>query len=294
MKKLALLMTASGALVLAACHSGTGKAADARPPIAHIDGQPVSAEALDAFSQAQAGGKNFADLPLEQRDQIVDSLLKLAVVAHEGEKQGLAKDSKTAAQLELVRMQVLARAAVTAHFKDAKPTDAELKAEYDSLVAKMPKEEFQASHILVDEEAKAKDLIAQLEKGAKFATLATANSKDTGSAAKGGDLGWFPPEQMVKPFSAAVALLKDGEYTHTAVQSQFGWHIILRTGARPTPPPPPFEQVKDQIAPSVEQKRVGQYVESLQKNTKIERHEIKVPAPVVEGAPVPAKVPETK
>lgn len=292
MKKFAILMTASGALVLSACHAGTGSAAaEAKPPIAHIDGQPLSAEALDLFVKAQ-GGKVFAELPPDQQEQVVDSLIKLAVVAREGEKQGLADSPETHAALELARMQVLARAAVQAHFKDQKPSDAELKTEYDSLVAQMPKEEFQASHILVDDEAKAKELIAQLEKGAKFADLATANSKDPGSAEKGGDLGWFPPEQMVKPFSAAVALLKDGEYTRTPVQSQFGWHVILRTGARPTPPPPAFEQVKDQIAPSVEQKRVGVYVDNLKKNTKVESHFKKAPA--VQGAPSPAPAPVEK
>ena len=161
MKKFAILMTASGALVLSACNAGTGTAAQAKPPIAHVDGQPVSAEALDIFVKAQ-GGKAFAELPGEQQEQVVDSLIKLAVVAREGEKQGLADDPETHAALELARMQVLARAAVQAHFKDAKPTDAELKAEYDSLVSKMPKEEYEASHILVDDEAKAKDLIAQL------------------------------------------------------------------------------------------------------------------------------------
>ena len=290
MKKIALLMTASGALVLSACHAGTGSAEAARPPIAHVDGQPVSAEALDIFVKAQ-GGKAFADIPPEQQKQVVESLIKLAVVAREGEKQGLANNPETHAALELARMQVLARAAIQGHFKDQKPTDAELKAEYDALVAKMPKEEFEASHILVDDEAKAKELIAQLEKGAKFADLAKANSKDPGSAAKGGDLGWFPPEQMVKPFSAAVAALKDGEYTHTPVQSQFGWHVILRSGVRPTAPPPAFETVKDQIAPSVEQKRVSQYVETLQKNTKVESHyqaPVALPAPATTPAPAPA------
>ena len=160
----------------------------------------------------------------------------------------------------------------------------------DALVAKMPKEEFQASHILVDDEAKAKELIAQIEKGAKFADLAKANSKDPGSAAKGGDLGWFPPEQMVKPFSEAVAALKDGEFTHAPVKSQFGWHIILRTGVRPTAPPPAFEAVKDQLSPSVEQKRVTQYVEALEKNTKVESH-YQAPAPAAAPAVAPAPAP---
>jgi len=283
MKKIALLMTASGALALSACQAGTSPADAPKPPIAHVDGQAVSAEALDIFVKAQ-GGKAFADLPPDQQKQVVDSLIKLAVVAREGEKQGLASKPEHRAALELARMQVLARAVIQSHFKDQKPTDEELKAEYDSLVAKLPKEEFQASHILVDDEAKARELIAQVEKGGKFADLAKANSKDPGSAEKGGDLGWFPPEQMVKPFSDAVAALKDGEFTREPVKSEFGWHVILRTGVRPTAPPPPFETVKDQLAPSVEQKRVTQYVDNLQKNTKVENH-YQAPAAIAPAAP---------
>ena len=79
MKKFAILMTASGALVLSACHAGTGSAAaQAKPPIAHVDGQPVSAEALDLFVKAQ-GGKAFAELPPAQQEQVAVSYTHLTL-----------------------------------------------------------------------------------------------------------------------------------------------------------------------------------------------------------------------
>ena len=99
----------------------------------------------------------------------------------------------------------------------AEPTEAELKAEYDARIAEAPKQEHHARHILVDDEAKAKDMIAQLDKGASFEQLAKDNSKD-GSATEGGDLGWFNPNQMVKPFSDALAAARDRQVHGNAGQ----------------------------------------------------------------------------
>ena len=71
----------------------------------------------------------------------------------------------------------------------------------------MKGKEYKASHILVDSEDKAKEVIAELKKGGKFAELAKAKSSDS-SAANGGDLGWFTPSMMVPPFAQAVAKME--------------------------------------------------------------------------------------
>ncbi len=84
-----------------------------------------------------------------------------------------------------------------------------------------------ARHILVDNEIAAITIIEKLKNGEDFATLAKAFSKDTGSGANGGDLGWFSSGAMVAEFeTAAFALEKSGDFTLTPVQSQFGFHII--------------------------------------------------------------------
>ena len=111
----------------------------------------------------------------------------------------------------------------------------------------MPKEEFKASHILVKDEQQAKGVIAQLGKGAKFEELAKKLSTDEGSKKQGGDLSWFTPDKMVKPFSDAVAGLKKGEYTKTPVQTQFGWHVIRLDDTRPLAPPV-YDAVKDRLS----------------------------------------------
>lgn len=105
-------------------------------------------------------------------------------------------------------------------------------------------EQVQASHILVDTEDEAKAIAAELEEGADFAELAKAKSKD-GSSQFGGDLGFFPYEQMVPEFSEAAFALEDGEISDI-VQSQFGYHIIKKTGSKP-PVIPTFEEKKEAI-----------------------------------------------
>ena len=87
---------------------------------------------------------------------------------------------------------------------------------------------------LSDEEAlnKANELIDQLNNGADFSELAQANSDDTGSAANGGDLGYFNKGQMVQEFEEAAYALGVNEYTKEPVKTTYGYHIILKTGEK--------------------------------------------------------------
>lgn len=115
-------------------------------------------------------------------------------------------------------------------------TDEAVQKAYDAAYAEFaPATEYHASHILVDDEAKARDLRARIEGGADFATLAQENSTD-GSAQGGGDLGWFGLGMMVPPFEAAVVAAEVGKVAGP-VQTEFGWHLILVTETRNTEKP---------------------------------------------------------
>ncbi|MDD4178713.1 MAG: peptidylprolyl isomerase [Candidatus Margulisbacteria bacterium] len=91
--------------------------------------------------------------------------------------------------------------------------------------------EIRASHILVPTEAEAKELLSKLKAGGDFAQLAKQYSKDTGSAKKGGDLGYFTTGMMVEPFEQTVLSLKPGQVSGI-VKTQFGYHIIKVTDSR--------------------------------------------------------------
>lgn len=149
-------------------------------------------------------------------------------------------------------------------------TEAAIKAEYDARIAAIPPAtEYNAAHILVDSEDKAKDLKAQLDAGADFAELAKANSTDTGSGAQGGDLGWFGTGMMVKPFEDAVVAAEVGKVT-APVQSDFGWHLILVKETRPAAPPA-LEELQDEIAQGLEEKAIEAKVEELTAAARIEK-----------------------
>lgn len=138
-------------------------------------------------------------------------------------------------------------------------TDEALQAAYDARFKDAaPQTEYNAAHILVADEAKAKELLAQLEAGADFAELAKTNSTDTGSGAVGGDLGWFGLGMMVKPFEEAVVAAELGKVAGP-VQSDFGFHLILvketRVAAQPT-----LDDIRDELATEIEQKAIEAHV----------------------------------
>jgi len=125
-------------------------------------------------------------------------------------------------------------------------TDAEVKARYDKEVAALPKqEEVHARHILVKTEDEAKEVIKELDAGKDFAAVAKEKSTDPNKS-DGGDLGYFQRGRMVKEFDDAAFSLPVGTYSKTPVKTDFGFHVIKVEDKRDAPPPP-FDQVKDQV-----------------------------------------------
>lgn len=140
---------------------------------------------------------------------------------------------------------VLSEALAEEAAEDTEVTDEEVRAFYDD-----NEDQFTqncAAHILVEDEATAQDLKAQLDAGADFATLAEENSTDTGSGAQGGDLGCQAPGTFVPEFEAAIESAEEGEVTDP-VQTQFGYHLILVNSKGLQP----FEDVEAQIRTQLE------------------------------------------
>ena len=130
-------------------------------------------------------------------------------MGEEAAKQGLDKSGDTVYLLELTRLNVLQQAVQERYLKDRKPTEQELRAEYETQIAAMPKTEYHARHILVATEPFAQKIVERLDKGEKFEVLAKAESMDS-SKNNGGDLGWFTPDRMVPEFSGAVVRAQGG------------------------------------------------------------------------------------
>jgi peptidyl-prolyl cis-trans isomerase D len=136
-------------------------------------------------------------------------------------------------------------------------TEKEVKAAYEARAAAYRVEEQRrASHILVKSREEAEKLAAEVKKSPeRFAELAKQHSEDPGSAEKGGDLGFFGPGMMVKPFEEAVFGMKEGEISGP-VESEFGFHIIRLTGIQPAKARP-LDEVRKEIEEELTRQRAG-------------------------------------
>jgi len=201
----------------------------------------------------------------QERAAVRSELTDLYLLSEQPRAKELSENPRLKAQIELQTRAIKAQAVATDFLSRNQATEEEIQSAYEDEVANAPKQEFKARHILVPTQSEALDLVTALDGGADFAEL--AKEKSTGpSGPNGGDLGWFPPERMVPEFSAAVAALSDGAYTKSPIQTQFGWHVILREDSREAAPPT-LESVRDVVKQRIEQQKLQNYIESLHSDT---------------------------
>ncbi|HKU48088.1 MAG TPA: peptidylprolyl isomerase [Burkholderiales bacterium] len=243
------------------------KAAAKADAVATVNGVPVPASRLEFLVQQQKGrGAPDND---HTRTLIKDELVNREVVVQEAQKSGVAKSQEVQTQLDIARQEIIVGAFLRDWVRKHPVSDAEVQKEYERAKAQSGDKEYRARHILVETEDQAKDLIAQIKKGAKFDELATKHSKDSGSAQRGGDLEWSVPAAYDKQFADAMVRLEKGKYTETPVQSRFGYHIIQLDDVRQTRFPS-LAEVKPRIQQQITQHKVDELVKGLRAKAKVE------------------------
>jgi len=264
--KLAYTFLALTCLILM---SATGAAAEKKNDgvIAVVNGKEITASMLQTYQKS----RGFIDnIPEKQQIQMmVEELINRELIYQDAVKNGVDKGADIEQQMDLLRKNVVAGAMLKNVTEAAKISDEELKKEYENRKGQMATTEYKARHILVEKEDDAKAIIAELGKGADFAELAKKKSTEP-NAPHGGDLGWFKADEMVESFGNAVETLKNGEYTKTPVKTDFGWHVIKREDSRQVPPPP-YEQMREQLKMRVQNLQIEQYIGSLRNKAEIER-----------------------
>ena len=198
----------------------------------------------------------------EVRNQVKEELNTRELLAREAKKQGIDKQPDVKTQMDLASQTVLVRAYVSDWVKKNPVPEAELKKEYDTIKSQIGDKEYKVRHILVKTEDQAKDIIAELQKGAKFDELAKARSEDPGSKDKGGDLDWNAPANFVKPFGDAMKATPKGKFTAQPVQTQFGWHVIEVDDVRDAKVPA-FDEVKPQLQQRMQAQWLDKYFKDL-------------------------------
>jgi peptidyl-prolyl cis-trans isomerase C len=244
--------------------------AKSAPKAAAAAAKPATATTSDKvlYNQAQYDlvlkeqiAQGQKDTP-ELRNAIKDRLNMVQLLAGEAKKQGIDKSADVRNQLDINAQQILASAYISDWLKKNPVPEADMRKEYEQIKAQIGDKEYKVRHILVKTEDQAKEIIVELQKGAKFDELAKARSEDPGSKEKGGDLDWNSPANFVKPFGDAMKATPKGKFTPQPVQTQFGWHVIEVDDVRDAKVPT-FDEVKPQLQERMKQEWVQKHIAEL-------------------------------
>jgi peptidyl-prolyl cis-trans isomerase C len=274
----ALLRTSALALFLAAPLAGAraqqpatpAPAAPAAPEsvVAKVNGAPITQGDLAIAADDPALSLPGVD-DAQKRNLLIDYMVDLKVGAQAAEAAKVADAPEFQRKLAYFRDKLLLDEYLEREAKKAVTPEA-AKALYDQTVKAMkPEEEVHARHILVENEDDAKKIAARIKGGEDFAKVAAEASKDPGSKAEGGDLGWFTKERMVAPFADAAFKLNAGQVSDP-IKTQFGWHVI-KVEEKRTKPVPTFAEMKEQVDQYITRKAQQDLILKLRESAKIER-----------------------
>ena len=243
--------------------------ASAEMVVATVNGKPVTlAEVIIARSSLPQQYQQLPDAQL--MPALIDQAVVQALLAQQAEEAGRGDDKIAALHAEIARKSYLAEAEMAKVIGEATSEEA-LRALYEEKSAEMePTPEIRASHILVEDQALAEEIKAELDGGADFAELAQQHGTD-GTKERGGDLGWFDEGQMVPAFAEAAFGAEEGVVVGP-VETQFGWHLILVTGQREAPVPT-FEEMRQELAQEAARTAATQKIEELRGAAEIEMSE---------------------
>ena len=228
-----------------------------------VNNVAIDDEILNIYIQTRIQ-KTIDNITEEEYSSLLNDLIDLYLLSTQDEAEKLKNTPQLKAQIELQNRGLIAQAVANNFFKNLKISEEEIRDAYSLEILNTPKLEYKASHILVETEQEALEIIDQLNKGDTFEILAIDKSIGP-SATNGGNLDWFSPNQMVKAFSDAVEKLKNGEYSKLPTQTQFGWHVILREDSKPSIPPT-LESIRQQIEQNIMQKSFQRYIQALRSN----------------------------
>lgn len=255
---------ALGMVVAAPAHS----ADDPNSALATVNGHTLTAHDVDvALSNLNDGMRANVLKDKKTRHEIVQQLIDQEVLVQEADKEKMSDDPTFKDAMNAFRRQYLSNR-ILAKQLDGKITDAALKKYYDAHRTQYSTDRVHAMHILVKDEALAKDLIAKAKAGADFQDLAEKYSIDPSAKNNRGDLGFFGRGVMVPEFTEAAFDAKEGEVVAKPVRTAFGYHVIKviekRSGKALT-----FLDVQETIRNQLRQELSQNYVAQLRDTAKV-------------------------
>ena len=202
-------------------------------------------------------------------EELLERVIDIKLIAQEGKKINLEEEPSVKAAIDFVTEKVLMQAFLSKYVQK-NISEESVKASYNNYIAdETSREEIKASHILLDTQNEAVEVIKMLNNGDDFAEV--AKNKSTGpSGPSGGDLGWFKRGQMVPPFENAAFSLGQNEISQKPIQTQFGWHVI-KVFEKRIPQAPSYENMKNNLIQDLERKIVSKKIQDLRNNALIEK-----------------------
>lgn len=264
-----LLTATAVALCLGAPAHGLRAADAADPVIAKVNGAEIHKSEIDAAYQTLP--EQYQQMPIDMLyDPLLQRVIDTRLLADSAEAKGLADDAQVKAAIARAREATLRDQLIQRAIAEG-TSEAALKKAYDAAKAQpdFVVEEVHAQHVLLDSEADARAVIAELDKGGDFAAIAKARSKDPSAAQNSGDLGFFRREAMVPEFSEAAFGMQKGTWSKDPVQSQFGWHVIKVEERRQTVPS--FQEKEPELREQVAREIVTTLLTDVRSGATIER-----------------------
>lgn len=263
------LILAAAAVALLHAVGASAETPPDDPVVARVGGEEIHRSEIDAVHRTLP--EQYRQMPVEMLfEPLLQRAIDTRLLASAAEKRGLADEPGVQQALERAREGALRDQLIQRALEEGTSEEA-LRAAYEAAKAApdFAVEEVHARHILLESEADARAVIAELDGGGDFAELAKSRSRDPSAAQNSGDLGFFRREMMVPEFSAAAFTIAPGSYGKDPVQSQFGWHVILVEEKRTTTPT--FEDKKDELQDQLARQILERLVADAREGVTIER-----------------------
>lgn len=246
-------------------------------PVAKVDGRDVSKSEFENFLLLSQGVQaNAVDNEMLAK-QLVLLLGTQEALAKEAVTRGLDKDKDYQMKVKLIGDLFLSDLLFQDMLKKGEISDAQIKAQYEQAISQLEKQEYEASHILVETAEEAQAIIDEINKEntpeakkALFAKDAKEKSLDTATAERNGSIGgWFRLSMMDPSFGEALKNMKKGDMSQKPVQSQFGYHVIILDDVRDLDIKP-YADLDEATKLQLAQPLFQEYVNKVQQGIKVE------------------------
>ncbi|MBI2234780.1 MAG: peptidylprolyl isomerase [Micavibrio aeruginosavorus] len=227
----------------------------------------------DVFNYIGTLPEQIRQMPLQTLFPLaLDQVVNDRIIGMKANQAKLESDPEVAKLFEQARGQIMRNVYVERELNKAVSQKDLLKAYEKMLEGFQRVDEVHARHILVKDEAKARELITKLDGGTDFKDL-VKESTDPTAAQNGGDLGFFSKDMMVPEFADAAFAIEPGKHSKEPVKTQFGWHVIQIDEKRQRPEPQ-FEAVKPQLEAQIRRERLNEMLQKWQKEASIKKFDI--------------------